>query len=105
MPSNVRAPQYGDFTSVIDYHTAMNAVIAANESFMQLPADVRMRFNNDAGAFVDFCSDESNRAEAEKLGLIIKGNRDYPKGGPSQWVHPDDSNPAPGGGGVDQSST
>ena len=71
LPAGVRAPQYGDFTSATDYHTAMNAVIAANESFMQLPADVRTRFNNDAGAFVDFCSDENNRAEAEKLGLVL----------------------------------
>ena len=71
LPSGVRAPTYGDFADVTDYHTAMNAVIAAHESFMQLPADVRTRFNNDAGAFVDFVSDDSNRAEAEKLGLVL----------------------------------
>jgi phage internal scaffolding protein len=91
LPSNVRAPQYGDFTDAVDYHTALNAVRAADEAFMQLPADVRTRFNNDAGAFVDFVSDDSNRAEAEKLGLVL------PKAA--------ESNPAPEGGGVDQSST
>jgi len=91
LPNGVRAPQYGDFTAATDYHTAMNAVIAANESFMQLPADVRTRFNNDAGAFVDFCSDENNRAEAEKLGLVV--------------ANPTQPNPAPEGGGVAQSST
>jgi phage internal scaffolding protein len=83
LPNGVRAPQYGDFTDATDYHTAMNAVIAANNSFMQLPADVRARFNNDPGAFVDFCSDDKNRDEAKKLV----------------------SNPAPEGGGVAQSST
>lgn len=93
LPSGVRAPQYGDFTEATDYHTAMNAVIAANNSFMQLPADVRARFNNDAGAFVDFCSDEKNRDEAKKLGLIV-GSSDEPV-----------TNPAPEGGGVAQSST
>lgn len=93
LPSNVRTPTYGDFADATDYHTAMNAVIAANEAFMQLPADVRTRFNNDAGAFVDFVSDDSNRAEAEKLGLVL----------PTPVV---DSNPAPEqGGGVAQSST
>jgi phage internal scaffolding protein len=92
LPTGVRAPQYGDFTSATDYHTAMNAVISAQESFMQLPADIRTRFNNDAGAFVDFCSDENNRAEAEKLGLVV------PKVLSS-------TNPAPEGGGVAQSST
>lgn len=71
LPNGVRAPTYGDFADVTDYHTAINAVIAAKESFMQLPADVRTRFNNDPGAFVDFVSDDSNRAEAEKLGLVL----------------------------------
>lgn len=70
LPNNVRMPQYGDFTGATDYHTALNAVIAADAAFMQLPAEIRSRFNNDAGAFVDFCADERNRAEAEKLGLV-----------------------------------
>lgn len=70
LPSGVRMPQYGDFTGVTDYHSAMNAVISAQDSFSQLPAEVRARFNNDAAAFVDFCMDESNRAEAESLGLV-----------------------------------
>jgi phage internal scaffolding protein len=71
LPSNVRAPTYGDFTDAMDYHTSLNAVRAADEAFMQLPADIRTRFDNDAGAFVDFVSDDSNRAEAEKLGLVL----------------------------------
>lgn len=70
LPSGVRMPQYGDFTGVTDYHTALNAVIAAQDSFAQLPADIRTRFGNDAAAFVDFCMNEENRAEAEKLGLV-----------------------------------
>jgi phage internal scaffolding protein len=71
LPSNVRTPTYGDFMDATDYHTAMNAVIAADAAFMQLPADIRTRFNNDAGSFVDFVSDDNNRAEAEKLGLVL----------------------------------
>lgn len=71
LPSDVRAPVYADFEEVFDFHSSMNAIRKAEESFMQLPAAVRARFGNDAGAFVDFCSDESNRAEAEKLGLVL----------------------------------
>jgi len=71
LPSNVRAPQYGDFSDAMDYHSALNAVRAADAAFMELPAHVRTRFNNDAGAFVDFVSDDNNRAEAEKLGLVF----------------------------------
>lgn len=91
LPNGVSMPQYGDFTGVTDYHSALNAVIAADQAFMKLPADIRTRFNNDAGAFVDFCSDDNNRAEAERLGLV-----------PATQVA---SNPAPEGGGVAQSST
>lgn len=93
LPNGVRAPQYGDFTDAVDYHTAMNAVTTANAAFMQMPADIRARFNNDPGAFVDFCSDENNRDEAKKLGLIV--------GSPVELT----PNPAPEGGGVAQSFT
>jgi len=95
LPTGVRMPQYGDFTAASDYHSAMNAVIAANKSFDAMPAHIRARFNNDAGAFVDFCADAKNRDEAIKLGLVA------PSGSSSEPV----SNPAPQGGGVDQSST
>lgn len=71
LPSGVEAPTYGDFVGVFDFHSAMNAVAQARESFDKLPADVRYRFNNDPGQLVDFCSDEANRAEAEKLGLVV----------------------------------
>jgi phage internal scaffolding protein len=95
LPSNVRTPTYGDFSDAMDYHTSLIAVRAADAAFMQLPADIRTRFNNDAGAFVDFVSDDNNRAEAEKLGLV-------PSGSPREPV----SNLAPEQGGeVAQSST
>lgn len=71
MPSDVRAPQYGDFEDVVDYQTALNAVIAAQGSFNALPADVRSRFSNDPGLFVDFCSDPENLPELRKLGLAV----------------------------------
>lgn len=69
-PDPVRMPTYGDFTEVFDFHSAANAIAQARESFDAMPATVRSRFNNDPGAFVDFCSAEENRAEAVKLGLV-----------------------------------
>lgn len=71
IPQGVNVPRYGDFASVYDYHSAMNLVRSADSAFMQMPADVRARFGNDAGAFVDFVSDPANAAEAEKLGLTV----------------------------------
>lgn len=69
LPENVRIPLDADFLDVMDYQSAMNAIRAADESFMRMPADVRSRFNNDAGAFVAFCVDPANLDEARKLGL------------------------------------
>lgn len=71
LPDNVSAPTYGDFTGVHDYHSAMNAVAKANEAFEEMPAEVRARFQNDPAAFVAFCSDDKNREEAVKLGLVF----------------------------------
>lgn len=71
LPSGIRMPTYGDFTGVADYREALDAVNAAERSFMELPAAVRKRFDNDPAAFVDFCSDPANLEEARKLGLAV----------------------------------
>lgn len=70
LPTNIRMPEYGDFTSVNDFHTALNAIAKANESFDAMPAEVRARFHNDPAEFVEFCSDSRNLDEARKLGLV-----------------------------------
>lgn len=71
MPQNVRAPQYGDFDGITDYHSAMNAISAANSAFNQMPADVRARFQNDPALFVDFCSDPANLSALREMGLAV----------------------------------
>ena len=86
IPQKVRMPTYGDFIGVQNYQEALNAVAAAEAAFMELPAKVRARFENDAGAFVDFCSNPSNAEEALKLGLVVKEKLDglsKDSGGPS----------------------
>lgn len=70
LPANTLSPKYGDFTGISDYKTALDRVIAADEEFMNLPATIRARFNNDAAELIQFLDNEENRAEAEKLGLI-----------------------------------
>lgn len=76
MPQNVRVPLEEDFTEVFDFRSAMEAMRTAEESFAQLPARVRLRFNNDPAAFVDFCVAEKdgvlvNLEEMRKLGLAV----------------------------------
>lgn len=60
---------FGDFTEIPDYQTALNAVNAANETFMSLPAEIREQFSNDPAKFVDFAMDEANIDKLRDLGL------------------------------------
>ncbi len=62
--------QYGDFSGITDYQSALNAVMAAQDSFLALPAKVRARFDNDPALFVEFASDEANKDEMKALGLL-----------------------------------
>jgi phage internal scaffolding protein len=66
----VRAPEFGDYSEVTDYHTAMNMIIQAQDAFDALPARIRKEFDNDPGRFVEFVSDEKNRDKALEMGLI-----------------------------------
>lgn len=71
MPMDFRIPHSGDFTDqVTDFHTGMNLLREAQESFMQLPAHMRERFGNDPGNLIGFLEDEKNREEAIELGLV-----------------------------------
>lgn len=71
LPVGLRVPKFADFEGIFDFQTAMNVVRTAEEAFMQLPATVRSRFHNDPQELVAFVSDAANRAEAEKLGLLV----------------------------------
>lgn len=71
LPTAVRLPEDGDFTNVGTYQEALNAILAAEATFMEFPPDVRSRFDNDAGKFVDFFARPENRDEAKKLGFLV----------------------------------
>lgn len=63
------AGDYGDFSQVPDYRTAMQQIIEADALFMELPAKVRDRFGNDPAQFIEFATDEKNIEELRKMGL------------------------------------
>lgn len=63
--------QYGDFAEV-DFHQAMNTVRAAEAMFLSVPANIRKKFNNDPGEFLQFVNNEKNREEMYELGLAIR---------------------------------
>lgn len=70
MPTNLRMPEYGDYSGVVDFKTAMDAVGAAREGFERLPAEVRARFHNEPQELLEFLGNGDNREEAAKLGLV-----------------------------------
>lgn len=78
LPSSVRVPEYADFEGAFDYHSALNAIASARESFDAMTAEVRQRFNNDPGQFVDFCNDPSNIDQMVKMGLAVPSNKKEP---------------------------
>ena len=79
LPDNVTMPQYADYEGVFDFQTAMNTMMEAERSFMQLPADVRARFENDPQKLLVFCNDRANIDEARKWGLVPPAPVEPPK--------------------------
>lgn len=64
------SPQYGDFSNVVDYQTAINQIMDAQRAFSELSAQVRRRFGNDPAEFLAFMDDPANADEARALGLL-----------------------------------
>lgn len=63
---------FSDVSQIPDYPEMIMKIRFAEESFEQLPAHLRKRFEFDPAKLVAFISDDSNRDEAVKLGLVPK---------------------------------
>lgn len=61
---------YGDFSDVPDLRTAMDLVRDATNKFMDLPAKLRERFDNNPAKMWHFVNDPENGDEAVRLGLL-----------------------------------
>lgn len=61
--------QYGDYSEINEYREALDMVNMANDNFMQLPAELREMFGNDAGTFFEFATDPKNKDKMIELGL------------------------------------
>ncbi len=71
MPDDIgeRIPTYGDFSGVMDYRSAVEAVNRAQMAFMEIPAELRARWDNDPQKFLEYSSNPENLAEMRKFGL------------------------------------
>lgn len=63
---------YGDFSTVEDYQSSLNRVMAARDSFEALPSKIRSRFYNDPAELIGFLENPANLQEAIELGLVAK---------------------------------
>nr|QJB19020.1 MAG: internal scaffolding protein [Microvirus sp.] len=52
------------------FHEMQNVIANATSSFMQLPAVIRERFDNDPAKFVDFASEKGNQDQLREWGML-----------------------------------
>lgn len=69
LPTNLRTPQYGDFTGINDYASALKAVAQAADEFMRIPAHIRIKFDNDPQTFLEFCANPENLPALKEMGF------------------------------------
>lgn len=65
---NAHSANYGDVPA-IDFRSALELIQNSEDTFSELPAAVRRRFDNDPAQFLGFCEDPDNLDEAVLLGL------------------------------------
>lgn len=63
-------PFYGDVSEFGGLQEAIIKVQEADELFMQYPAELRSKFDNDPVKMIEFLEDSNNHAEAIRLGLV-----------------------------------
>lgn len=61
-------PEYGFATST-DFQESMEIILRAQNMFQDLPAQVRSRFQNEPGQFLDFVQDPENQQDLFDMGL------------------------------------
>lgn len=77
-PQNGRVPQYGDFTGISDFRSALEAVRNGFAAFAAYPPEFRSRFQNDPQLFLEWAESPSSHDELVKLGMrkaLAEGER------------------------------
>lgn len=74
--------EYGEFIEM-DFHEAMNTILEAKDMFETVPSDIREKFNNDPGKFLEYVTNPENVDGMRELGLL-----------PTESTHPSVPKPA-----------
>lgn len=72
LPESTKIPQYLDCSEIPSYDQALQLINDAEQSFMQLDAQVRKKFENDPGKFYNFVTQEATHEELVELGLAVE---------------------------------
>lgn len=72
LPESNREALFEDVSEMPDYRTSLDLIQKADDMFMQLPAGIRFKFDNDAAIFLDWTSDPDNRDEMIEMGMLPK---------------------------------
>lgn len=73
---SARQPIFGDFSNLPqDYMQVQNQLLQAQADFMDLPAKIRQRFNNNPAELISFLQNPNNVDEAIELGLMEKTSK------------------------------
>lgn len=71
--------KYGEFTAY-DLREAIEKVDSATELFMEVPSEIRGKFENDAGAFIDYATNPMNIDQLRDWGLANPPERAFKDG-------------------------
>lgn len=67
-----RSPLPEDYIRIENFQDAMNLIRQAQESFNELPAEVRSKFENDPAKFEEWLQDPDNIPHGLKAGIVEK---------------------------------
>lgn len=65
---------YQDNTIFNEYADMYDKIQAADANFAALPAEIRAKFNNNTGEFLEFVNNDSNIEQMKEMGLIPKSD-------------------------------
>lgn len=63
---------FADVSDHMSFEESANLVAHVKEAFMELPSELRKRFDNDPAQVISFLADPANLDEAVQLGLLEK---------------------------------
>lgn len=69
MPSGLGGGVYGDFTGITDFDSAVAAVERAQAGFLALDPEVRDRFGNDPGAYLEYVDGLTDEELGPEVGV------------------------------------